>query len=97
WTWAADTVFFVLASVRDLGVNGQIVRAKVRPFGNFLVIETAMGALMGVLILVFAPWLALAYSDASPMVVEVIRLLALYLFFDGIAKVPIVWFESEIA
>ncbi len=95
WGWG-EPLFLLLGQVRDLGLPGHVVRSKVRPYGNFLAVELLWGGATAALVWLGAPLLALAYSEANPEVVPVLRALTLFLFLEGLAKVPLTYFEAEI-
>jgi O-antigen/teichoic acid export membrane protein len=95
WNWV-DPLFLVLAQVRDLGVNGQVVRDKRRPFGSFLGLELFWGGLFTVMVLVSAPWLGDLYRDHSVPVVTVIQAMCVFLFVHGLGMVPTIFFEVEL-
>lgn len=95
WNWV-DPLFLVLAQVRDLGVNGQVVRDKRRPFGSFLGLEIGWGGLFTLLVLIGAPWLGDLYKDHSVPVVSVVRAMCVFLFIHGLGMVPTIFFEVEL-
>ena len=96
WTWA-EPIFLVLTAFRDMGLPAHVIRVKPRPFGNLLAVEAGFGAALVALTWLGAPWLAGFNADGGPELASLLRLLSLYVFFDGLAKVPRVWFESELA
>lgn len=97
WHWA-EPIFLLLGQVRDLGMPGHLVRMEnPRPWGNFLFFEGVGGALVGLGVYLSAPWLALGLQGADATeVTAVIRFLVLFLFFEGLAKVPLTYFEAEL-
>jgi hypothetical protein len=97
WHWSVDTVFSLLAQVRDLGVPAHVVRSRPRPWGNFLALEAVWGVTLGLGVVVAAPWLA-GELDFDPQgdVVRALRLLVLFFVFEGLARVPLTWFECEL-
>lgn len=95
WNWV-DPLFFTLAQFRDLGVNGQVVRDKRRPFGNFLQLELLWGGFFTVLVFFGAPVLANLYEDHSVPVVAVVRAMCIFLFVHGLGMVPTIFFEVEL-
>jgi len=95
WNWV-DPLFFTLAQLRDLGVNGQVVRDKRRPFGNFLQLELLWGGFFTALVFFGAPALANLYEDHSVPVVAVIRAMCIFLFVHGLGMVPTIFFEVEL-
>ncbi|MEE8138603.1 MAG: oligosaccharide flippase family protein [Thermoanaerobaculia bacterium] len=96
WDWALS-VFLVLGAVRDLGLVYHVVRVKPRPYGNLLALELGWGGLLVVATFAGAPLLSLGYANPNPNVVPVIQALSLFLLFDGLASVPRVYFEGELA
>ncbi len=96
WGWG-EPLFLLLGQLRDLGLPGHVVRSRQRPYGNFLAVELLWGGATGALIWVGAPLLAGAYSEPNPDVIPVLRALTLFLFLEGLAKVPLTYFEAEIA
>ena len=89
-------VFLVLGALRDLGLPAHTIRTEGRPFGNLLRLESAWGATLSTLTFVAAPLFLLALKDPHPETVPVIRAMVLFLFFEGLAQVPLVYFESEL-
>lgn len=88
--------FLVLGALRDLGLPAHTIRAEGRPFGNLLALESIWGATLSVLTFVGAPLFLLALKDPHPETVPVIRAMVLFLFLEGLAQVPLVYFESEL-
>lgn len=97
WHWAAETVFVLLAQLRDVGLPPQVVRSRPRPWGNFLAVELVWGGVLGLLVLLGAPLLARGFSGGGADVVPVLRLLVLFFLFEGLARVPLTFFEAELA
>lgn len=95
WNWV-DPLFFTLAQLRDLGVNGQVVRDPRRPFGNFLRLELVWGFLFTAMIFFGAPVLARLYEDHTVPVVAVVRTMCIFLFVHGLGMVPTIFFEVEL-
>ena len=95
WNWA-EVVFLVLATVRDLGLPSHVVRLRPMPLGNLLAVQVGWGAALAALMLVGAPIVAAANSTPLPMVESVLRALALFLILEGLAVVPLVWFEATL-
>lgn len=97
WHWSVDFVFLLVAQVRDLGLPPHVVRDRSRPYGNFLAVEVAWGGLLALAIFFAGPLLSLAYSrEPNPEAVAVIRALCLFLILEGLAKVPLIYFEAEL-
>ncbi len=95
WHWSVDSVFLLLAQVRDLGLPAQVARVRPRPYGNFLAVEAVWGGTLGLLVLVGSPWLGRAYSGGLAAS-SVVRLLVLFLVLEGLARVPLTFFEAEL-
>lgn len=95
YDWA-EVVFLVLGAVRDLGLNVHVLRVRPRPFGNLLLVEAAWGGSLVLLTLFGAPWIALGLTQGHAEVVPVLRALSLFLFFEGLAIVPLVYLEGEL-
>ena len=96
WHWAVGFLFLLLVQVRDLGLPAQVVRDEKRPYGNFLAVELAWGALLAAGVFFAGPLLALAYAEPGPTTVAVVRALCLFLIFEGLGKVPLIYFEAEL-
>jgi O-antigen/teichoic acid export membrane protein len=97
WHWAVDAVFGLLAQLRDLGLPAHIVRSRPRPYGNFLAVELIWGGVLGAGVLVLAPAIAGLFREAPPELPGVLRLLVLFFLFEGLARVPLTFFEAELA
>ena len=97
WHWA-EPIFLLLGQFRDLGMPGHLVRMKnPRPWGNFLFFEGLGGLIVGSAVYLGAPWLAQGLPEADATeVTAVLRFLVLFLIFEGIAKVPLTYFEAEL-
>ena len=96
WQWS-EPLFLLLGQVRDLGLPGHLVRLeKPRPYGNLLRVEGLWGFVFALLVVFLAPWMAGFFEEPSPTVVLVVQALALFLFFEGLAKVPLTWCEAEL-
>lgn len=94
--WAVDTVFQLLPQIRDLGLPAQLVRSRDRPWRLYLGLQIGWGLVLGALVTVGAPVLASWYPSGGELVVSVCRFLVLYLILDGVAKVPVTYFEAEL-
>jgi O-antigen/teichoic acid export membrane protein len=95
YDWA-EVVFLVLGAVRDLGLNVHVLRVQPRPFGNLLLVETVWSGSLVLLTVFGAPWIALGLTAGHVEVVPVLRALSLFLFFEGLAVVPLVYLEGEL-
>ena len=74
WSWL-EVIFLLLATVRDLGMPSHVVRLRPMPLGTLARVELVWGALLGGVILLGAPYLALAFRDDSPALVAGMRVL----------------------
>ncbi len=95
YDWA-EVVFLVLGAVRDLGMPAHAVRSPSKPFGNLLAHQAGWGAGFAILVFFAAPVVALAFRGSHPLVVPVLRLMILFMFFEGLALVPLFWFERQL-
>lgn len=95
WNWA-EVLFLVLATVRDLGLPSHVLRVRPMPLGNLLAVQAGWGTALAALTALAAPWLAGAYSTPRPDVDDVLRALCLYLILEGLAVVPMIWFEGTL-
>ncbi|MEM1204234.1 MAG: oligosaccharide flippase family protein [Acidobacteriota bacterium] len=97
--WAM-VLFLVLGAVRDLGLAHHVLRVDPRPWGNLLAVEVLWGGLLMAATLVLAPVLALLHradpGALHPQTLGILRCLALFLFFEGLATVPKVYLEGEL-
>jgi O-antigen/teichoic acid export membrane protein len=96
WAWA-EALFLVIASLRDLGMSSHVVRLTPRPYANFLLFQLVWGTALVALVLLAAPLLAMGNADPGADTVMLLRALALYLLLEGLATVPLVWMEAELA
>lgn len=95
WVWA-QSVFLVLAAARDMGLAAHVLRLQPRPFGNLLRVQAVLGSSLTLAAFLGAPLLARAFADDSALVVPVLQALCIYLFLEGLAQVPLVYFEGEL-
>lgn len=93
WAWV---VFLILGALRDLGLAYHVMRLSPRPWGNVLRLELYWGAALSLLVFWGAPAIAALQVDPHPALVGVLRSLALYLFFEGLAAVPRFYFDAEL-
>ena len=91
WT---ESLFLLLATVRDLGLPSHVVRLRPIPLGNLLRVQLGWGGLLGVGILAAAPALAGAFRTPRPDVALVLQVMVLYLLLEGLASVPLTHFEA---
>jgi len=95
WDWSL-AVFMILGATRDLGLAAHILRLKPRPFGNLLRVEATWGGLLAATAFLGAPVLAQLFHEADPRLVTVIRAMSVFLVLEGLAHVPLAYFESEL-
>ncbi len=95
YEWAMP-VFLILGAMRDLGLVYHVVRVKPRPYGNLLALELVWGGILVGLTFIGAPLLASAYSEAHPEILNVLRAMTVFLFFEGLSTVPRTYFEGEL-
>lgn len=95
WDWV-QTVFLVLAAVRDLGVPSHAVRLRPMPIGNLLAVEAGWGGVLGLGVVALAPMIASLLAEPSAEAVAVLRLLTVYLVLEGLTAVALVWFEARL-
>ena len=95
WSWL-EVVFLLLATVRDLGVPSHVMRLKPMPLGTLLRVQLGWGALLGGLVVVAAPVVALAFRGHAPEVVTGLRVLVVYLLLEGSTAVALVWYEAKL-
>ncbi len=91
-----EVIFLVLGALRDLGLNAHVLRVRPKPFGNLLLLEVVWGGGLAVLVFAGAPLIALGLSDPHPAVVSVLKAMTLFLFFEGLAAVPLMYFDGEL-
>ncbi len=90
----AESLFLLLATVRDLGLPSHVVRLRPIPLGNLLRVQLIWGGVLGLAILTLAPLLAGTFRTPRPDVVLVLQVLVLYLLLEGVASVPLTHFEA---
>ncbi|MDA8018273.1 MAG: oligosaccharide flippase family protein [Thermoanaerobaculia bacterium] len=93
--WAL-VVFLVLGAVRDLGLAYHVLRVESRPFGNLLALECIWGGLVMAGAIFAAPHATGLFQGEHDATVGVLRLLALFLFFEGLSMVPKMYLEGEL-
>jgi O-antigen/teichoic acid export membrane protein len=86
-------VVLIAGIVRDLGLPYQLVRDERRPYGSALLWIGGAGALISAALALAAP----AFAFLNPGVPAVLRIYAIWVLLDGLAVVPRVFFESELA
>ncbi len=85
-------VIILASAVRDLGLNFQLMRDPRKPYGTVLAFSLVMGLLVTGGLLLGAPLLAFLNADLP----GVVRALAIWVLFDGIAVTPRTYFEREL-
>lgn len=96
WHWAVDFLFVILSQVRDLGTPAHVVRDPKRPYGNFLAVELGWGLAATMIVAAASPALAKLSPDPSLQGVVLVQALAIFLFVEGLGKIPQTFFEAEI-
>lgn len=94
WT---ESIFLLLATVRDLGLPSHVVRLRPIPLGNLLRLQLVWGGALGVAILAAAPLLAGTFRTPRPDVALVLQVMVAYLLLEGLASVPLTHFEAGLA
>jgi len=95
WNWT-EAVFLILGAIRDLGLPAHTLRLRPRPFGNLLLAESVWGGLLVLGSFATAPLLAQAFSQADPRLISVIRTFCFFVLLDGLAQVPLMYFEGDL-
>ncbi|MEM8931404.1 MAG: oligosaccharide flippase family protein [Acidobacteriota bacterium] len=93
--WAI-VLFLVLGAIRDLGLGYHVLRVEPRPYGNLLALEAVWGGLLFLAASLAAPLGPQLYAGSHEDTVGVLRLLALFLFLEGLATVPRIYLEGEL-
>jgi PST family polysaccharide transporter len=79
--------------VRDLGLPYELVRHRRQPYGSVLIWEVGAGLLVTTALIVAAP----LFGGLDPNLPDVLRVLSVYVLIEGLAVVPRVFFERELA
>lgn len=95
WDWT-QVVFLVLAAARDLGLPAHTLRLRPSPFGTLLRVQATWGPILALLVFAGAPALARGFAGADPTLVWVLRAFCLFLVFEGLALVPLMYFEGSL-
>ncbi len=95
WDWV-QTVFLVLAALRDLGVPSQVLRLRPMPMGNLLRVELGWGGFVALATAVAAPLLAGLMAEPSADTVALLRVLTVFLLLEGLTAVALAWFEANL-
>ncbi|MEO7793172.1 MAG: oligosaccharide flippase family protein [Thermoanaerobaculia bacterium] len=90
----AESLFLLLATVRDLGLPSHVVRLRPIPLGNLLRVQLLWGGALGLALLAAAPALAATFRSPRPDVALVLQVMVLYLLLEGLASVPLTHFEA---
>jgi PST family polysaccharide transporter len=93
WT---ESLFLLLATVRDLGLPSHVVRLRPIPLGNLLRVQLGWGGTLGLMVAAGAPILAGAFRTPRPDVALVLQVMVLYLVIEGLSSVPLTHFEAEL-
>jgi O-antigen/teichoic acid export membrane protein len=93
WT---EALFLVLATLRDLGLANHVMRLKPMPLGNLLRVQLAWGAALAGAVALAAPQVANLFETPRGDVALVVQVMTLYLLLEGLASVPLTWFEAEL-
>lgn len=95
WGWV-ETVFLVLAAVRDVGLPSHVVRLDPPPYGTLAAFQLGWGAVLAAAVTLGAPTLAQLFHDPVPAVVPVLRAMTIFMLLEGLAAVPLTWMEREL-
>lgn len=95
WYWL-EPLFLLLSLTRDLGVPAHLVRDRDRPYGDFLRLQVQWGLPFAGLVFLAAPFLAQLYHDPDAPMTALIRALCVFLAVQGIAAIPLIYFEAEL-
>jgi PST family polysaccharide transporter len=83
----------VVASIfRDVGLPYQLVRDERRPYGAVFLWVTVSGALLTAALALGAP----LFAPFDPGLPTILRVFAIWVFLDGLAVVPKLFFEREL-
>ncbi len=86
-------VVMVTSIFRDVGLPYQLVRDERRPYGAVFLWVTGAGALLTLALALGAP----LFAPLNPGLPAILRIYALWVFLDGLAVVPKLYFERELA
>ena len=86
-------IVLIAGICRDLGLPYQLVRDERRPYGAVFLWIAGAGAALSVLLAAGAP----LFAGLDPALPAVLRVYAIWVFLDGLAVVPRVFFERELA
>jgi O-antigen/teichoic acid export membrane protein len=92
----AESLFLLLATVRDLGLPSHVVRLRPIPLGNLLRLQVLWGGALGLALLTAAPLIAGTFRTPRPDVAIVLQVMVVYLLLEGLASVPLTHFEAEL-
>ena len=94
WNWA-EPLFVLVAQLRDAGVPAHVVRMRDRTYGNYLALQVVWGGLLAVALALGAPLVAEAFAGRDAQTAPVLRWMCVFLFVQGLASVPLTYFEVE--
>jgi O-antigen/teichoic acid export membrane protein len=82
----------IAGAVRDLGLGYQLVRDDRRPYGTVLAWVLGAGGVLTVGLSLAAP----LFAGLDPGLPAVMRVFSLWVFLDGLAVVPRIFFERQL-
>ncbi len=85
-------VVTITAAIRDLGLTHQLVRDEKRHYGTVLVFTLGTGVLLTVGLVGLSP----LFTYFDPELPLMLRVLAIWVLFDGLAMVPKAFFERQL-
>lgn len=77
---------------RDLGLPYEIIRSRRQPYGALLLWEVVAGSVVTLGLIVAAP----LFAGLDPDLPAVLRVLSLFVLFEGLAVAPRVFFERDL-
>jgi PST family polysaccharide transporter len=86
-------VVMIASIFRDVGLPYQLVRDERRPYGAVFLWVTGAGALLTLALIVGAS----LFAPLDPGLPAVLRVYALWVFLDGLAVIPKLYFERELS
>jgi len=88
----AFAAVMIASVVRDLGLPYHLVRDERRPFGTVAAWSAGAGLLLAAALAFGSP----LFAGLDPRLPAVVAALAPFLFLDGLAVAPRVWFETRL-
>jgi lipopolysaccharide exporter len=85
-------VVMIASIFRDVGLPYQLVRDERRPYGAVFLWVTGAGALLTLALILGAS----LFAPLDPGLPAILRVYALWVFLDGLAVVPKLYFEREL-